>query len=145
MAIHTLNDGADIRAPKPWDERTGYWDDVSDSWKPYPSVQDALDSLTYRYIGQTIVVMDVGEQVEYWFSGGTRDGDFIKKTTSSGVGVTAINDESVIYGGTSASDLNLGYPDLVTGDMVYSKSNGVLFQKLASGEWEVRNTEILEP
>lgn len=80
MAIHTLNDGADIRAPKPWDERTGYWDDVSNSWKPYPSVQDALDFLVYRYEGQTVTVTVDDILSEYWFSGGVLDEHFVPKT-----------------------------------------------------------------
>lgn len=83
MAIHTLNDGANIRAPKPWDERTGRWDDASDSWKPYPSVQAALDLVIYRYEGQTITVIDSGVMTEYWFIGGVQDSDFKPKIPPS--------------------------------------------------------------
>lgn len=58
---------------------------------PYNSVQEALDNLPYedidgkevitlRGIGRTVLVIENGEQVEYWFEDGVEDQHLVRKT-----------------------------------------------------------------
>ncbi len=80
MAVFRLNDTFEIRAPKPADERGGFWDDSSDGWAWYESIQGLLDELLFRYVGQTIPLVIDGVQQEYWFVGGVLDVNFVPKS-----------------------------------------------------------------
>lgn len=140
MATNNLNDNLRIQAPKPTEDKSGYWDIASGSWKPYDSVLHALTMLeeAYRYETQTVPVMVDGKQVEYWFNGGVTDSDFVLKTSP---GALVILDDSVAFG-TTSSDLDSAYPDSNPGDVVWSEVNQIMFTKLENGKWDYKSLSI---
>lgn len=80
------NDNIGVRAPKPIDEREGFW--LGDVWKLFSTPQEALadeDVIRYRYPSMTIPIDDGFDQVEYWFVGGLADENFVLKTSQGGV------------------------------------------------------------
>lgn len=82
------NDNILVRAPKPVDQRDGYW--LNGVWTLFSSPEQALlhpDIVNYRHIGMTIPIHDGENQFEYWFVGGIADEDFILKTTN-GLAIT---------------------------------------------------------
>lgn len=80
MAV--LNDNFTLRAPVPYDDRKGWWDDSTGEWKPFNDVQHALDTVVYyRYRTLTLPVVEDGDIVEYWFKEGIEDSDFTLKTS----------------------------------------------------------------
>lgn len=84
------NDNILVRAPKPVDEREGFW--LNGVWVLFESPEQALanpDVLNYRHIGMTIPIYYGTTQVEYWFYGGITDEDFVLKSSGSGVATTS--------------------------------------------------------
>lgn len=81
MAVHTLNDNLRIFAPKPDDDRLGYWNIITGEWSVYDDVDHALSMVdeAYRYEGLTLPLKDGDRVVEYWFVGGVTDEHFVLK------------------------------------------------------------------
>lgn len=140
MAVHNLNDNLKIQAPKPFDDKYGYWSVSEGKWKPYDSIDHALSILNeaYRYEGQTVPVMVEGEQVEYWFKGGVADEDFVLKVQQ---GAAVVEDDAVSFGMTSAQLDDL-YPGVKPGFAVWSEANQIVFTKLDEGKWDYKSLSI---
>lgn len=82
------NDNILVRAPKPIDDRLGFF--LNGEWKLFATPEEALadqDIIRYRHLSMTIPIYDGVDQVEYWFVGGLEDENFVLKTTETGPGV----------------------------------------------------------
>lgn len=83
------NDNILVRAPKPVDNRSGFW--LNGAWTLFTSKEQALlhpDVINYRHPGMTIPIFDGTVQVDYWFYGGVADENFVLKQSASGVVTT---------------------------------------------------------
>ena len=60
---------------------------------PYNSVQAALTAIpsALRFIGMTVTIITGNTPVEYWFSGGTADGNLVAKSSGGGGGGDGLN------------------------------------------------------
>jgi peptidoglycan hydrolase-like protein with peptidoglycan-binding domain len=70
------NDAFQIRAPKPIDSR--YLKNETIPWVSVAEVNAAI-AAAYRYQGLTVLIVDK----EYWYIGGTADGNLVPKTDSA--------------------------------------------------------------
>lgn len=116
------NDNRLTRAPKPVDDRTGFW--LNGMWRNFGSVAAALadpDVINYRYPSMTIPINDgVNPTVEYWFDGGVTDSDFkIKTADLSGL---------VPYTGATGN-VNLGANTITAGSLIKTGGSSDQFLK----------------
>ena len=94
----TLNDNLGINAPKPTDNRYGYYASL-------PNALSALD-VTVRYIGLTVGILVGSSIVEYWFKDGILDANLVIKLDLSNIEVEISNKVDKVTGmGLSHNDL----------------------------------------
>jgi len=84
-----LSNNLQINSPKPVDNRTGKF--VSGAWIPYASTTEANSAINpfYRYNGMIVTVGTPTSYQEYWYYGGTSDGNLVVKPAGSGGGGSA--------------------------------------------------------
>jgi hypothetical protein len=82
MAI-IFNDNAQINAPKHIDAK--YMKFSGGVAQPYASAAEAISTVlaAYRYQYLTVLCLMNGDAVEYWWQGGTADGNLIPKSKES--------------------------------------------------------------
>lgn len=107
MAIQ-YNDNLAISVNKPLDAR--YF--TTDTNQPFSTVLSANTAipLSRRHLGLTVLIGTTSNAVEYWYMGGTADGNLVAKTSglvNADNGLSKTTSDNVRFGGTLVTNTSL--------------------------------------
>jgi len=97
-----IGDNLLVIAPKPMDDRFGKWS--GSEWLPFANRAEIITLVPdgMRFQSMTLTAILNGEQVDYWFVGGTANNDLVLKDYD------AIRDEIVVTGVGAIGDIRDG-------------------------------------